>query len=89
MFTVSGILSDKSLVKTGVSEHGAWKITQFLIEKTRRKKKIKIPITAKGALANKIDTIAIGERLTGSREECHPAGGGRREGGGLRREASR
>lgn len=64
MFTVSGILTDKSLVKSGVSEHGAWKITQFLIEKTRKKKKIKIPITAKGSLANKIDTIAIGERLT-------------------------
>ena len=64
MFTVSGILSDKSLVKSGVSEKGTWKIITFLIEKTRMKKKIKIPIIAKGKLADRIDGIAIGERLT-------------------------
>ena len=64
MFTVTGKLSDKSLVKSGVSEKGAWKIIVFLIEKTRKRKAIKIPITAKGKLAERIDNIAIGEKLT-------------------------
>lgn len=64
MFTVTGKLSDKSLVKSGVSEKGAWRIIVFLIEKTRKRKVIKIPITAKGKLAERIDNIAIGEKLT-------------------------
>jgi len=47
MFIVTGKLSNKSNIKTGVSEKGAWKIINFLIEKTRKRKPIKIPITAK------------------------------------------
>lgn len=63
MFIVRGKLSSKSDIKTGVSENGSWKIITFLLEKTRRKKPIKIPITAKGKLAEKIESIALGEKL--------------------------
>lgn len=64
MFVVSGKLSDKSLIKSGVSEKGAWRVIVFLIEKTRKRKPIKIPIVAKGKLAEKIDGIMVGEKLT-------------------------
>jgi hypothetical protein len=64
MFTVTGKLSNKSLIKSGVSEVGAWKIVVFIIEKTRNRKPIKIPFTAKGKLAIKIDDIPIGEKIT-------------------------
>ena len=64
MFTVTGKLSNKSLIKSGISENGAWKIVMFLIEKTRHKQPIKIPLIAKGKLAIKIDDIPIGEKLT-------------------------
>jgi len=63
MFVVTGKLSNKSLVKSGVSEVGTWKIIQFLIEKTRNRKPIFIPLIAKGKLADKIDDIPIGERI--------------------------
>ena len=63
MFVVTGKLSNKSLVKSGVSDNGAWKIVMFLIEKTRNRKPIKIPLIAKGKLADKLDDIPIGERL--------------------------
>jgi hypothetical protein len=63
MFIVTGKLSNKSNIKTGVSEKGAWKIINFLIEKTRKRKPIKIPITAKGKLAEKIESIALGEKI--------------------------
>jgi hypothetical protein len=63
MFIVNGKLSDKSFVKTGVSENGAWKIIHFLIEKTRKRKPIKIPLVAKGKLAEKIESIALGEKI--------------------------
>ena len=64
MFIVTGKLSDKSIMKTGVSEKGIWKIMTFLIEKTRKRKPLKIPFTAKGKLADKINDIAIGEKIT-------------------------
>lgn len=64
MFTVTGKLSNKSLVKSGVSENGAWKIVVFIIEKTRHRNIIRMPFTAKGKLANIIDDIPVGERLT-------------------------
>lgn len=63
MFSTSGILTNKSLVKSGTTENGTWKIIQFLIKKTKFKKPIYIPITAKGNLAAKIDDIAIGEKI--------------------------
>ena len=63
MFVVTGKLSNKSIVKTGVSEKGSWKIINFLIQKTRKNKPIKIPIIAKGKLAEKIDSIALGEKV--------------------------
>jgi hypothetical protein len=63
MFTVTGKLSNKSVLKTGVSEHGTWRVLNFCIEKTRKRKPIKIPITAKGSLAAKINDIAIGEKI--------------------------
>ena len=64
MFTVTGKLSNKSMMKTGVTEKGTWRVINFCIEKTRRRKPIKIPITAKGGLAEKIESIAIGEKIT-------------------------
>ena len=63
MFIVTGKLSNKSLIKSGVSDKGAWKIVMFLIEKTMNRKPIKIPLIAKGKLADKLDDIPIGERL--------------------------
>ena len=63
MFVVTGKLSGKSFIKQGVSEKGAWKIITFLIDKTRNRKPIKIPITAKGKLADKIEQIPAGEKL--------------------------
>lgn len=63
MFVVTGKLSNKSLIKSGISENGAWKIMMFLVEKTRNRKSIKIPIIAKGKLADKIDSVPIGERI--------------------------
>jgi hypothetical protein len=63
MFVVTGKLSNKSLIKSGISENGAWKIMMFLVEKTRNRKPIFIPIIAKGKLADKIDGVPIGERI--------------------------
>ncbi len=64
MFVVTGKLSGKSVVKCGQSEKGSWKIIQFLIKKTKNRKPINIPLTAKGKLAEKIESIALGERIT-------------------------
>ena len=64
MFSVTGRLSDKSFKKTGVSEKGAWKAITFLIEKTRKGKPIKIPITARGKWADLIETIPVREKIT-------------------------
>jgi hypothetical protein len=64
MFIVTGKLSGKSVVKSGQSENGTWRIIQFLIKKTRNKKLENIPFTAKGKLAEKIDGILLGERIT-------------------------
>lgn len=63
MFATSGILTNKSLVKSGVSENGTWKILSFLIKKTKFKKPILIPLIAKGKLAEKLDGIQIGEKI--------------------------
>ena len=63
MFVVTGKLSNKSIIKAGVSEKGSWKIINFLIQKTRNRKPIKIPIIAKGKLAEKIDSIPLGEKV--------------------------
>ena len=51
-------------MKTGVSEKGTWRVINFCVEKTRRRKPIKIPIVAKGGLADKINEIALGEKIT-------------------------
>jgi hypothetical protein len=64
MFVTTGKLSAKSLIKEGVSEKGAWKVIMFLLEKTRKRKPIKIPIIAKGKLASLIDSTMIGEKIT-------------------------
>jgi len=64
MFTVTGKLSGKSVVKSGQSEKGTWRIIQFLIKKTRNKKMETIPFTAKGKLADKIDDIILGEKIS-------------------------
>lgn len=64
MFFVTGKIVSKSLVKSGVSEKGAWKMITFLIEKTKHKKKIKIPFVAKGKLAEKVSEIVLGQRIT-------------------------
>jgi len=64
MFTVTGKLSNKSLIKSGVSDIGVWKVMMFLVEKTRNKKPIKIPFIAKGKMADKMDNIPVGEKVT-------------------------
>lgn len=64
MFVTSGKLSGKSIIKTGRYENGTWKVIQFLIKKTRNRKAVNIPFTAKGKLAEKIESIALGEKIT-------------------------
>lgn len=63
MFRISGTLSSKSLIKTGVADYGSWKATTFLIKKTRKKKKIVIPLVARGYWADIIDQTPVGEKL--------------------------
>jgi len=63
MFFVTGKLSDKAFIKTGTSDYGKWTVIQFLITKKRKGKTIKIPITAKGKLAEKLDNFVVGEKL--------------------------
>ena len=63
MFFVTGKIVNKSLIKNGVSDKGSWKIITFLIEKTKNKKKIKLPFTAKGSLAEKVSEISLGQKV--------------------------
>lgn len=63
MLRIIGKLSDKSLFREGVSEHGKWRIVKFIIEKTRQRKKIKIVFTAKGRLADLVFSIPLKEKL--------------------------
>jgi hypothetical protein len=64
MQKITGRLIHKSLVKSGKSEFGDWKIINFVIEKTFQKKKYKALFVAKGKWANFVDAIAYKERIT-------------------------
>ncbi len=63
MLSISGRLVSKSLIKSGESEFGKWQVIQFVISKTFNKKKIMIALTAKGKLADFINTVAKNEKL--------------------------
>lgn len=63
MLRIIGKLEGKSLIHEGVSEHGAWHIVRFFVEKTFRKKKIKIVFIAKGKLANLVFNIPLKEKI--------------------------
>jgi len=64
MLKLSGRLISKSLIRSGVSEHGEWKIVEFVIQRTYNKKKIKIAFTASGKKADLINSISYKEKLT-------------------------
>jgi hypothetical protein len=64
MFTVSGKLLSKTLIKSGVGQHGEWKILEFAIQRTYCKKKITIAFTAKGKWADLVNNIDYKERIT-------------------------
>jgi hypothetical protein len=61
---ITGRFVSKSLIKSGESEFGKWKIINFLIEKTYNKKKYKIYFVAKGKWADFVETIPVKERIT-------------------------
>jgi hypothetical protein len=64
MQKIIGRMVHKSLVKSGKSEFGDWKIINFVIEKTFKKKKYKALFVAKGKWADFVDAIAYKERIT-------------------------
>lgn len=64
MLTLNGRLISKSLIKEGVGQHGAWKIMEFVIERTYNKKKIKVAFTVGGKNADLVNTISFKERIT-------------------------
>lgn len=64
MLKLSGRLVSKSLIKSGVGEHGEWKIIEFVIQRTYNKKKIKIAFTAGGKRADLVNSIEYKEKIT-------------------------
>ena len=64
MLKLNGRLISKSLIKSGVSEHGEWKIIEFVIERTYNRKKIKIAFTTGGKRAELVNSIEYKERIT-------------------------
>ncbi len=64
MFKVNGRLVSKSLIKSGVSERGAWQIIEFVITRTFNKKKYKLAFTAFGKKADLVNNIEYKERIT-------------------------
>ncbi len=53
----------KSLIKSGTSEWGTWRIVEFMIERTYNKKKIKILFVARGKWATFIEGVPYKERI--------------------------
>lgn len=64
MLKLNGKLISKSLIKSGVSERGAWKLIEFVIQRTYNKKKITIAFTAIGKITELINSIEMKERIT-------------------------
>lgn len=64
MLDVSGVLVSKSVIKEGVSAHGAWRLIEFVIERTFCKKKYKIAFTTIGKRADLINETSLKERIT-------------------------
>ncbi len=64
MLKLNGRLVSKSLIKSGESEFGKWKIIEFVIQRTFKKEKIKIAFTANGKNADLINSIDYKERIT-------------------------
>ncbi len=54
----------KSLIKSGTNEWGAWRIVEFIIERTYMKKKLQILFVARGKWATFIETVPIKERIS-------------------------
>lgn len=63
MQEITGRLIYKSLVKSGKSEFGEWRIINFVIEKTFKGKRYQALFVAKGKWANFIDAVPHKERL--------------------------
>lgn len=63
MLELNGRLVSKSLIKSGVSQHGEYRIIEFVIERTYNKKKIKVAFTAVNKKADLVNDISFKERI--------------------------
>ena len=61
---VNGKLVSKSLIKSGKSERGEWRIIEFVIQRTYNKKKIKVAFIASGKNADLVNNIEYNERIS-------------------------
>lgn len=78
MQNISGRLISKSVVYTGQSARGSWRIIKFIIEKNICRKKRKIIFTSSGATADFVDLIPIKEKIKISYfPECKDLGNNR------------
>ncbi len=64
MNKITGRLIHKSIVKKGSGQFGEWRITEFMIEKSYKKKKYKALFTAKGKWSDFIETVPYKEKIT-------------------------
>lgn len=63
MIEISGKLLLKSEMITGVNANGEWKSIDFVIQKTFQKVKYSIPFSAKGKVADYINSAMLGQRM--------------------------
>lgn len=64
MQKINGKLISKSFIQTGTGQFGEWKKIDFTITKIFDKKKYTIPFQANGRLAELLNNIQLGERIT-------------------------
>ena len=64
MNKITGRIIHKSVVKKGHGEYGEWRVIDFIIEKSFKKKKYKALFSAKGRLADFIEQTPLKEKLT-------------------------
>lgn len=63
MFTITGKIHSKGIIKQGVSEHGEWKILYIMIQKQFWGVKRKVMLVAKGKWATYVDKLEKNQRL--------------------------
>jgi len=64
MYKISAKLVSKSLIKEGESEHGKWRLVEFMLQKQFKGEKFKIIFTAFGKNADFILQTKNGTRIT-------------------------